>query len=122
LGPALGPFEAFLVRRGLKTLPIRMQVQGASAQVLAESLENHRAVRAVHYPGLKSFPQHALARTQMSGFGAMLSFELKGGHRAGRRFGEPVKVATLAVSLGGPGTLLQPPASLPLGALCEAER
>ena len=52
LGPALGPFEAFLVRRGLKTLPIRMQVQGASAQALAESLEKHPAVRVVHYPGL----------------------------------------------------------------------
>jgi len=122
LGPALGPFEAFLVRRGLKTLPIRMQVQGASAQVLAESLENHRAVRAVHYPGLKSFPQHALARTQMSGFGAMLSFELKGGHRAGRRFVESVKVATLAVSLGGTETLVQHPASMTHGPLTEAER
>jgi len=122
LGPALGPFEAFLVRRGLKTLPIRMQVQGASAQVLAESLENHRAVRAVHYPGLKSFPQHALARTQMSGFGAMLSFELKGGHRAGRRFVESVKVATLAVSLGGTETLVQHAASMTHGPLTEAER
>src|SRR5207249_11854317 len=69
LGPALGPFEAFLVRRGLKTLPIRMQVQGASAQVLAESLANHPDVRAGHYPGLKSFPQPALARTQLSGLG-----------------------------------------------------
>jgi len=122
LGPALGPFEGFLVRRGLKTLPIRMQAQGASAQALAESLENHRAVGAVHYPGLKSFPQHALARRQMSGFGAMLSFELKGGHRAGRRFVESVKVATLAVSLGGTETLVQHPASMTHGPLTEAER
>src|SRR2546427_561201 len=122
LGPALGPFEGFLVRRGLKTLPIRMQAQGASAQALAESLENHRAVGAVHYPGLKSFPQHALARRQMSGFGAMLSFELKGGHRAGRRFVESVKVATLAVSLGGTETLVQHPASMTHGPLTESER
>ncbi len=122
LGPALGPFEAFLVRRGIKTLPIRMQVQGASAQALAESLESDRAVRVVHYPGLASFPQHDLARKQMSGFGAMLSFELKGGHRAGRRFVESVKVATLAVSLGGTETLVQHPASMTHGPLTEDER
>jgi len=122
LGPALGPFEAFLVRRGLKTLPIRMHVQGASAQALAESLESLRAVRVVHYPGLKSFPQHALARKQMSGFGAMLSFELNGGHRAGRRFVESVKVATLAVSLGGTETLVQHPASMTHGPLTQSER
>ncbi|HYR82198.1 MAG TPA: aminotransferase class I/II-fold pyridoxal phosphate-dependent enzyme [Thermoplasmata archaeon] len=122
LGPALGPFESFLVRRGLKTLPIRMRVQGESAQALAESLERLRAVRVVHYPGLRSFPQHALARKQMSGFGAMLSFELKGGHRAGRRFVESVKVATLAVSLGGTETLVQHPASMTHGPLTESER
>src|SRR5438309_8362179 len=122
LGPALGPFEAFLVRRGLKTLPIRMRAQAASAQALAESLQSLRAVRVVHYPGLRSFPQHALARKQMSGFGAMLSFELKGGHRAGRRFVESVKVATLAVSLGGTETLVRHPASMTNGTLTEAER
>src|SRR5256712_3994627 len=123
LGPALGPFEAFLVRRGLKTLPLRMQAQGASAQALAEFLESQRAaVRVVHYPGLPSFPQHALARKQMSGFGAMLSFELKGGLRAGRRFVESVEVATLAVSLGGTETLVQHPASMTHGPLTEDER
>ncbi len=123
LGPALGPFEAFLVRRGLKTLPLRMQAQGATAQALAEFLESQRAaVRVVHYPGLPSFPQHALARKQMSGFGAMLSFELKGGLRAGRRFVESVEVATLAVSLGGTETLVQHPASMTHGPLTEDER
>src|SRR2546427_653775 len=123
LGPALGPFEAFLVRRGLKTLPLRMQAQGASAQALAEFLESQQAaVRVVHYPGLPSFPQHALARKQMSGFGAMLSFELKGGLRAGRRFVESVEVATLAVSLGGTETLVQHPASMTHGPLTEDER
>src|SRR2546428_17798 len=123
LGPALGPFEAFLVRRGLKTLPLRMQAQGASAQALARFLESQRAaVRVVHYPGLPSFPQHALARKQMSGFGAMLSFALKGGLRAGRRFVESVEVATLAVSLGGTETLVQHPASMTHGPLTEDER
>src|SRR2546430_2630259 len=122
LGPTLGPFEAFLVRRGLKTLPLRMAAQTATAQSLAEFLESKRGVRVVHYPGLKSFPQHALARKQMSGFGAMLSFELKGGYRAGKRFVESVDVATLAVSLGGAETLVQHPASMTHGPLTDKER
>jgi methionine-gamma-lyase len=122
LGPALGPFEAFLVRRGLKTLPLRMEAQTANAKSLAEFLEGHRAVRTVHYPGLRSFPQHALAQRQMSGFGAMLSFELKGGYRAGKRFVESVRVATLAVSLGGTETLVQHPTSMTHGPLTAEER
>jgi len=122
LGPTLVPFEAFLVRRGLKTLPLRMAAQTATAQSLAEFLEGRGAVRVVHYPGLKSFPQHALARKQMSGFGAMLSFELKGGYRAGKRFVESVDVATLAVSLGGAETLVQHPASMTHGPLTDEER
>lgn len=122
LGPALGPFEAFLVRRGLKTLPLRMDAQAATAQRLAEFLEDHRSVLAVHYPGLKSFPQHALARKQMSGFGAMLSFEPKGGYAAGKRFVQSVEVATLAVSLGGTETLVQHPASMTHGPLTDQER
>lgn len=122
LGPALGPFEAFLVRRGLKTLPLRMAAQTATAQALAEFLYDDRAVRTVHYPGLKSFPQYALARRQMSGPGAMLSFELKGGYRAGKRFVESTGVATLAVSLGGTETLVQHPASMTHGPLTPEER
>lgn len=122
LGPSPSPFDAFLVRRGLKTLPLRMRAQTATAQVLAEFLEAHPAVRAVHYPGLKSFPQRSLARRQMSGFGGMLSFELKKGYRAGRRFVEAVEVATLAVSLGGVETLVQHPASMTHGPLTDEER
>ncbi|HWM50648.1 MAG TPA: aminotransferase class I/II-fold pyridoxal phosphate-dependent enzyme [Thermoplasmata archaeon] len=122
LGPTLGPFEAFLVRRGLKTLPLRMAAQTATAQRLAEFLEDQRAVRVVHYPGLKSFPQHTLARRQMDGFGAMLSFELKAGYRAGKRFVESVDLATLAVSLGGTETLVQHPASMTHGPLTQEER
>ena len=122
LGPSLGPFEAFLVRRGVKSLPLRMRQHNANAQALAEFLDDHRAVRVVHYPGLRSFPQHALARKQMDGFGAMLSFELKGGYRAGKRFVESVRVATLAVSLGGMETLVQHPASMTHGPLTDDER
>ncbi len=122
LGPALGPFEGFLVRRGVKSLPLRMRQHNANAQSLAEFLEDHPAVRVVHYPGLRSFPQHRLARKQMEGFGAMLSFELKGGYRAGKRFVESVRVATLAVSLGGTETLVQHPASMTHGPLTDEER
>ncbi len=122
LGPTLGPFEAFLVRRGIKSLPLRMRQHNANAQALAEFLEDHRAVRVVHYPGLRSFPQHALARRQMDGFGAMLSFEPRGGYRAGKRFVESVRVATLAVSLGGMETLVQHPASMTHGPLTDEER
>ncbi len=122
LGPTLGPFEAFLVRRGIKSLPLRMRQHNANAQALAEFLEDRRAVRIVHYPGLRSFPQHALARRQMHGFGAMLSFEPRGGYRAGKRFVESVQVATLAVSLGGMETLVQHPASMTHGPLTDEER
>ncbi len=122
LGPTLGPFEAFLVRRGIKSLPLRMRQHNANAQALAESLEDHRAVKVVHYPGLRSFPQHALAKRQMDGFGAMLSFEPRGGYRAGKRFVESVQVATLAVSLGGMETLVQHPASMTHGPLTDEER
>lgn len=122
LGPSLGPFEGFLVRRGVRSLPLRVRQHNANAQALAEFLDDHRGVRIVHYPGLRSFPQHALARRQMDGFGAMMSFELTGGYRAGKRFVESVKVATLAVSLGGMETLVQHPASMTHGPLTDAER
>ena len=122
LGANLSPFDAFLVRRGIKTLEVRMRRQAATAQALAEFLEDHRRVRVVHYPGLRSFPQYALARRQMSGFGAMLSFEPRGGFRAGRRFVESVEVANLAVSLGGVDTLIQHPASMSHGPLTDEEK
>ncbi|HKZ49142.1 MAG TPA: aminotransferase class I/II-fold pyridoxal phosphate-dependent enzyme [Thermoplasmata archaeon] len=122
LGPTLGPMEAFLVRRGLKTLGVRVRQHNRNAQDLAEFLEDHRRVRKVFYPGLKSFEQHRLARGQMDGFGGMLSFSLRGGHRACVRFVESVKVATLAVSLGGAETLVQHPASMTHGPLTAKER
>ncbi|TLZ53016.1 MAG: aminotransferase class I/II-fold pyridoxal phosphate-dependent enzyme [Methanobacteriota archaeon] len=122
LGPAIGPMDAYLVRRGMKTLPQRVRQQNATAQALAEFLEDHAQVERVHYPGLKTFPQHALAKRQMDGFGGMLSFEIKGGRAAGIRFVESVEVATLAVSLGGAETLVQHPASMTHGPLTDEER
>jgi methionine-gamma-lyase len=121
-GPVLGPMDAYLVRRGLRTLPQRVRQQNASALALAEFLENHEHVSRVYYPGLPTFPQHALAKRQMDGFGGMLSFEIDGGHAAGVRFVESVEVATLAVSLGGTETLVQHPASMTHGPLTDEER
>jgi methionine-gamma-lyase len=122
LGPAIGPFEAFLVRRGIKTLPLRVHRQNRSATALAEHLDGHPAVAKVHYPGLRSFDQYRLARRQMEGFGGMLSIELKGGYSAGLRFVESVRLATLAVSLGGAETLVEHPASMTHGTLSAKER
>ena len=122
LGPTLGPMDAYLVRRGMRTLPQRVRQQNESAQALAEFFEDHPQVERVYYPGLKTFPQHALAKRQMDGFGGMLSFEIEGGYAAGVRFVDSVEVATLAVSLGGTETLVQHPASMTHGPLTDAER
>ncbi len=105
LGTVLGPFNAWLVLRGLRTLSLRVRRHNENAMALAEFLENHPAVRRVHYPGLKSNPQHELARKQMMGFGGMLSFEPKGGAQAADRFLERIRVASHATSLGSVETL-----------------
>ncbi len=122
LGPTLGAMDAFLIGRGLRTLPLRVRRQNETAKGLAEFLEDHPRVSKVYYPGLTSFPQHTLAKRQMRGFGAMLSFELKGGYKEAVRFVEGVKVAYLAVSLGGPETLVVHAASVTHGTLTSEER
>jgi methionine-gamma-lyase len=111
-GGVLPPMECFLVHRGLKTLPLRMQRHCESAQRIAEYLEAHPQVEWVRYPGLRSHPQHELARRQMRGAGAVISFSLKGGLEAGRRMMNSVKLCMLAVSLGGVESLIQHPASM----------
>ncbi len=112
LGCNMDPHQAFLTRRGLKTLAIRIDRAQENAMKVAEFLENHPKVEWVKYPGLRSHPQYELAKKQMSGPGAMISFELKGGLDAGRVMMDSVKVALLAVSLGGIETLIQHPASM----------
>ena len=111
-GACLGPFEAYLIGRGMKTLAIRMRQHCESAQRVAEFLEGHPAVTSVQYPGLKSFPQYELAQRQMSMPGAMIAFEVRGGIEAGKKLMNSVKLATLAVSLGDAETLIQHPASM----------
>jgi methionine-gamma-lyase len=111
-GGVLPPFESFLVHRGIKTLALRMQRHCENGLRVAEYLEGHSQVEWVRYPWLKSHPQHELARKQMTGGGAMISFGLKGGIDAGRRMMNAVRLCTLAVSLGGVETLIQHPASM----------
>ncbi|MCX7512884.1 trans-sulfuration enzyme family protein [Frateuria hangzhouensis] len=110
VGAIAGPFDAFLAMRGLKTLHLRMQAHCRSAMELAQWLEKHPAVERVIYPGLKSHPQHALARRQMHGFGGIVTIEVKGGLRKARRMLERCKLFALAESLGGVESLIEHPA------------
>ena len=112
LGANMDPHQAFLVSRGLKTLALRVERAQENAQIVAAWLERHPAVAWVRYVGLPSHPQHELAKRQMAGPGAMIAFELKGGLEAGRILMDSVRLAALAVSLGGVETLISHPASM----------
>ncbi len=121
-GCNMDPHQAFLVHRGLKTLALRIERAQASAMRIAEWLEARPEVAWVRYVGLPSHPQHELARRQMSGFGAMIAFELRGGLDAGIRLMNGVRLATLAVSLGGVETLIEHPASMTHAGVPREER
>ncbi|MEI6667038.1 MAG: aminotransferase class I/II-fold pyridoxal phosphate-dependent enzyme [Acidobacteriota bacterium] len=110
LGCNMDPHQAYLVIRGIKTLGVRVERAQANAMKIARWLESHPKVEWVRYVGLPSHPQHELATRQMKGFGAMISFEVRGGLDAGRTVMDSVKLATLAVSLGGVETLIEHPA------------
>ncbi|HEY6238388.1 MAG TPA: PLP-dependent transferase, partial [Thermoplasmata archaeon] len=122
VGAVPSPFDCFLVLRGLHTLGVRMRAHGKSARAVAEVLAASKKVRAVHYPGLPTHPQHALARRQMHGYGGMLSAELVGGLRAVRGFLRRLPVFTLAESLGGVESLVDHPASMTHASVPKAER
>ncbi|MCI6154231.1 MAG: methionine gamma-lyase [Bacteroidales bacterium] len=111
-GSVLGPFEAFLINRGMKTLHVRMDRHCENAQKVAEFLETHPKVASIAYPGLASFPQKALADKYMKQPGSMIAFEVKGGLEAGRKLMNTVHLAALAVSLGDTETLIEHPASM----------
>jgi cystathionine beta-lyase/cystathionine gamma-synthase len=111
-GGVPGPFDAWLVLRGLKTLAVRMRAHEANALAVARFLEEHPAVERVLYPGLPSHPQHALARAQMSGFGGMVSLTLRGGEPAAREMVRRTRLFTLAESLGGVESLIELPAAM----------
>jgi cystathionine gamma-synthase len=112
MGAVNGPFDAWLVLRGIKTLGVRMDRHGANAAVVAEFLLGHPAVGSVLYPGLPDHPGHDIAVRQMSGFGGMLSFRLTGGEEAALRVCERTEVFTLAESLGGVESLIEHPARM----------
>jgi cystathionine gamma-lyase len=110
VGAIAGPFDSFLALRGVKTLAIRMERHNQSALALAQWLEAHPKVARVHYPGLESHPQHALAKRQMRGGGGMISMDLKSDLAGSRRFLEKVHLFALAESLGGVESLIEHPA------------
>jgi cystathionine beta-lyase/cystathionine gamma-synthase len=109
LGGMLDPHAAFLILRGLKTYFVRYQAQSASAMKIAELLAAHPAVARVHYPGLPTHPQHALARAQMRDFGTIVSFDMRAGADAGGEFADALKLFALAASLGSTESLVVAP-------------
>ncbi|MCK9444658.1 MAG: PLP-dependent aspartate aminotransferase family protein [Tissierellaceae bacterium] len=112
LGGVMSPFDGWLLLRGLKTLGIRMRQHEKNAMDVAKFLNGHSQINSVYYPGLKDFKGHEIARKQMRGFGAMISFEVKGGLEAAIDFVEGLKLAKIAVSLGDCETLVQLPAAI----------
>lgn len=122
LGLTGSPFDSFLTLRGVRTLDARLRVHGENAQALAERLERHPAVEAVHYPGLPSHPGHALAQRQQRGAGAMIGFELAGGEPAVRAFLDGLRCFTLAESLGGVESLVAHPATMTHAAMSAEAR
>ena len=122
MGSNMDPHQAFMVIRGVKTLSIRIDKAQASAMKVAEYLENHEKIEWIKYPGLKSHPQHELAKEQMSGFGSMISFGVKGGLKSGQILMDNVHLATLAVSLGGVESLIQHPASMTHAAVSKEDK
>lgn len=121
LGGVIGPQTAWLVLRGIRTLAVRMERHNANALAVARFLENHPNVQAVHYPGLPSHPQHALAQRQMQGFGGMLAFDV-GSVQQGQRLVDSLKLCTLAVSLGDVATIIQHSASMTHAAVPRERR
>jgi methionine-gamma-lyase len=112
LGGCPSPFDTWLVNNGLKTLPMRMRQHCENAQRIAEYLQGHPKVSRVLYPGLKDSPHHEIAKKQMSGFGGVLSFELKDGYRAAEHIMNTTRLFTLAVSLGCVDSLIEHPATM----------
>ncbi|MDE1959688.1 MAG: PLP-dependent transferase [Xanthomonadaceae bacterium] len=122
VGAVAGPFDAFLALRGLKTLHLRMRAHCENAMELARWLEQHPAVERVIYPGLKSHPQHNLARRQMAGYGGIISLEIKGGLKKARKMLERCQLFALAESLGGVESLIEHPAIMTHASIPPAQR
>ena len=122
IGPSQSPFDSWLVLRGVKTLGVRMKQHEKNAIEIAKFLEQHPKIEKVVYPGLESHPHHQLAKEQMSGFGGMITFFIKGGLDAARTFLENVDLFVLAESLGGVESLIESPAIMTHASIPKAER
>lgn len=122
VGATSSPFNDWLVLRGAKTLAVRMERHEKNALEIVKYLKSHRKVKRVHYPGLGSHPQHALAKKQMSGFGGMMSFEMDGDLAAARRFLEHLRIFSLAESLGGVESLAESPALMTHASVPKEDR
>ena len=120
-GAILSPFDSWLVLRGIKTLPVRMERHEANGRAIAEWLAKQKKICKVNYPGLPNHPEHELAKRQMKGFGAMISFDL-GSYEKAAAFLAKVRLCSLGESLGGVETLISHPASMTHGSIPEAER
>jgi len=120
-GAILSPFDSWLVLRGIKTLPVRMEAHNQNGMVVAKYLAGRKEVHKIYYPGLPQHPGHDLAKKQMSGFGGMIAFDL-GSIENARRFLERVKLCSLAESLGGVETLISHPATMTHASVPPAER
>lgn len=122
-GATLGPLDSYLVLRGIKTLPIRMERHCSNGQKVADFLENHPKINKVYYPGLSSHPYHELAKSQMKAFGGMVTFDFKSESKAdAAKFLENLKVFTLAESLGGVESLANHPATMTHASIPEDKR
>ena len=121
-GAVLGPQDAYYIIRGMKTFEIRMERHCANAKKVVEFLNKHPKIEKVYYPGLETHPGYEIAKKQMKDFGAMISFELKGGFEAGKTLLNNLKLCSLAVSLGDTETLMQHPASMTHSPYTKEER
>jgi cystathionine beta-lyase/cystathionine gamma-synthase len=122
MGPALDPHAAFLIQRGMRTYFLRDERQCANALIVSEFLQAHPRVKRVHYPGLPSHPQHALARRQMKDFGTVVSIELEGGHAENARFAEALEFFSIAASVGSTESLVLPAQLLHSGEYTAEQR
>ena len=122
LGPVADPFTAYLLIRGIKTLALRIRRQNDNAQRIAEFLEAHAKVARVHYPGLRSHPEHEIAQRQMHGFGGVVSFEVRGDLHTASRLVDACTIPRIAPSLGGVESLLEQPALMSFYELTTEER
>ena len=121
LGPTMSPFSAYLVMRGITTLDVRLKKICESSQKIALFLREHQKIERVYYPGLSDHQGHKIAKSQMAGFGGVISFEVKGGYSPAAMLADVIKLFSLAVSLGGVESLIEHPASMTHSELSEDE-